>query len=137
MRLLFKERFFSWLDSYDVYNEMGDVVYSVEGQMAWGHCLKIFDGSDNEIGMIKEEIFSFLPKFDIYYGQRHVGTIRKEFSLFSSEYDIDYMGWHVEGNFWEWDYNIIDHNGNVVATISKELFNWTDTYVIEIGRAHV
>ena len=30
MKLLFKERFFSWLDSYDVFDESGNTVYSDE-----------------------------------------------------------------------------------------------------------
>ena len=40
MKLLFKQRFFSWFDSYDIYNEAGDTVYVVKGQLSWGHCLK-------------------------------------------------------------------------------------------------
>ena len=36
MKLLFKQRFFSWFDSYDIFNEAGETVYSVEGQLAWG-----------------------------------------------------------------------------------------------------
>ena len=43
MKLLFKQRFFSWFDSYDIYNEAGETVYTVQGQLAWGHCLKIYD----------------------------------------------------------------------------------------------
>lgn len=39
MRLLFKQRFFSWFDSFDIYDEAGDTVFSVEGRMAWGHKL--------------------------------------------------------------------------------------------------
>ena len=31
MRLYFKQRFFSWFDSYDIYDEAGNVVYTVEG----------------------------------------------------------------------------------------------------------
>ena len=31
MKLLFKQRFFSWFDSYDIYNEAGETVYTVEG----------------------------------------------------------------------------------------------------------
>lgn len=57
MKLLFKQRFFSWFDSYDIYDEEGNTVYTVEGQLAWGHCMKIFDASGNEIGMIQEKIF--------------------------------------------------------------------------------
>ena len=35
----------------------------------------------------------------------------------------------------EWDYTIEDGDGNTVATISKELFHWTDTYVIDVADA--
>ena len=31
MKLLFKQRTFSWLDSYDIYNENGQTVYTVRG----------------------------------------------------------------------------------------------------------
>ena len=29
MKLLFKQRFFSWLDSYDIYDEMGNTVFPI------------------------------------------------------------------------------------------------------------
>ena len=61
MKLLFKQRFFSWLDSYDIYNEAGETVYTVEGRLAWGHKLIIFDAAGREIGMVihtmHEDIF--------------------------------------------------------------------------------
>ena len=30
MKLLFKQRFFSWFDSYDIYDEAGNTVFTVE-----------------------------------------------------------------------------------------------------------
>lgn len=132
MKLIFKERFFSWFDSYDIYSESGETVYVVKGQLAWGHCLKIFDNVGNEIGMVKERILTFLPKFEIYVGENCIGYISKELSFFKPKYDIDYNGWHVEGDFFEWDYNILDTSGKNVATISKQLLNWRDTYVIDV-----
>ena len=33
MRLLFKQRLFSWFDSYDIYNGAGETVYTVKGQL--------------------------------------------------------------------------------------------------------
>ena len=30
MRLLFRQRLFSWFDSYDIYDEAGNTVYTVE-----------------------------------------------------------------------------------------------------------
>ena len=35
MKLLFKQRFFSWFDSYDIYNEAGETVYTVEGKVRY------------------------------------------------------------------------------------------------------
>lgn len=32
----------------------------------------------------------------------------------------------------EWDYMIYDEYHQLVATVSKELFHWTDTYVLDI-----
>lgn len=132
MKLLFKQRFFSWFDSYDIYDESGRTVYVVKGQFSWGHCLKIFDASGREIGTVKERVMSFLPKFEIYIGENHLGTIAKEFSFFRPRYDIDFKGWRVSGNCMEWNYLISDAHGNEVATVSKELFNWTDTYSIDV-----
>jgi len=132
LKLLFKQRFFSWFDSYDIYNESGETVYAVKGQLSWGHCLKIFDTYGNEIGTVKERIFTFLPKFEMYIGENYIGCISKEFSFFKPRFDIDCNGWHVEGDFFAWDYSVIDSNGKAVATVSKELFNWTDTYSIEV-----
>lgn len=34
MKLLFKQRLFSWFDSYDIYDELGNAVYTVRGQLA-------------------------------------------------------------------------------------------------------
>lgn len=104
----------------------------VKGQLSWGHCLKIFDGSGNEIGMVQERIFTLLPKFEMYLGGRYVGCISKEFTFLKPKYNIDCNGWHVEGNFFEWDYEILSVTGMRIAEVSKQLFNWTDTYVIDV-----
>ena len=32
----------------------------------------------------------------------------------------------------EWDYFITDSMGGTVAAVSKQLLNWTDTYVIDV-----
>jgi len=59
---------FSWFDSYDIYNEAGETVYTVKGKMAWGHCLKIYDPYGLEIGTVKERVLTFLPKFEMFPG---------------------------------------------------------------------
>ena len=132
MKLLLKQRFFSWFDSYDIYDERGAVAFTVKGELAWGHCFKIYDAHGLELGTVKQRVLTFLPKFEIYQGNQYVGCIEKEFSFLRPRYNIDFNGWHVEGSFMEWDYSILDRSGREIATVSKELFNWTDTYVIDV-----
>ncbi len=135
MKLLFKQRFFSWFDSYDIYDERGNTVYVVKGQLSWGHCLKIFDGAGREVGMVQERIFTLLPKFEMYLEGTYIGCISKEFTFFKPHYNIDCNGWHVEGDFFEWDYWVLDRENVRVAQVSKQLFNLTDTYVIDVEKS--
>ena len=132
MKLLFKQRFFSWLDSYDIYDEYGNTVYVVKGELSWGHCLKIFDAGGGELGMVKERVLTFLPKFEVYEGAQMIGSICKELTFLKPRYNIDFNGWHIEGEWTEWNYSITDGSGRAVAVISKELFHMTDTYVLDI-----
>lgn len=132
MKLIFKQRFFSWFDSYDIYDEAGNTVFVVKGEFAWGHLLRIYDASGNVVGYIKEKIFTWLHKFEMYIGNRYVGCISKEFTFFKPKFNIDYNGWHVESDWFEWDYTILNSSGQNIAVVSKELWNWTDTYIINI-----
>ena len=99
MKLLFRQRFFSWFDSYDIYDEDGNTMYVVKGQLSWGHCLKIFDASGQELGTVKEKILTWLPKFELYEGSSYVGCISKELPSLKPRYHHDCCGWHAEGSF--------------------------------------
>lgn len=132
MKLLFKQRIFSWFDSYDIYDEQGNTVYSVEGKLGWGHVLHVLDRHGEHIGTVKQVVLTLLPRFEIYLKDRLMGSISRELTLFKPSYDIDFNGWHVEGSFWEWDYSVVDASGREIAQISKELFHLTDTYVIDV-----
>ena len=133
MRLLFKQRFFSWFDSYDIYDEDGNTVYVVKGQLSWGHRLQIYDAWGTPLGTVQERVFTLLPRFELYVGDRQVGMLTKEFTFFRPRFSLDCNGWTVEGNFMEWDYTVMDGPRTVMA-LSKEPWNWTDTYSMDIAR---
>ena len=132
MRLLFKQRLFSWFDSYDIYDDYGNTVFTVKGQLSWGHKLVIYDANNNEVGMVVQKVLTFLPKFELYKHGHHIGNMNKELSIFVPHYDLDYNGWHIDGNILEWDYTMVDSNGIEVASVSKEILHLTDTYVIDV-----
>jgi uncharacterized protein YxjI len=132
VQLLFKQRFFSWFDSYDIYDAQGRTVFTVEGKMSWGHRLHILNADGEHIATVKQRVMTFLPRFELYEGDAYVGCITKEFSFFRPSFSVDCNGWAVDGDFMEWDYQIVDASGAVIATVSKELFHMTDTYVIDV-----
>lgn len=133
MKLLFKQRLFSWFDSYDIYDESGRAVFTVEGKPSWGHKLHILNAQGGHIGTVKQVVLTFLPKFELYVGEQYVGSIHKEFTFFKPRFQVDCNGWQVEGDLWGWDYCIRDGYGRTVAAVSKELFNWTDTYSLDVA----
>ena len=133
MKMLFRQRFFSWFDSYDIYDEDGNTLYVVKGVLSWGHCLKVFDAAGREIAMLKEEVLTFLPRFRIYVGGEFMGMIRKEWTLFKPRFRLDMNDWRVEGDWLEWDYEVLDGD-RLAATVSKQLLRMTDTYVIDVAR---
>lgn len=135
MKLLFKQRFFSWFDSYDIYDERGEVVYTVKGQLSWGHCLKIYDNVGREVGTVKEKVLTFLPKFEIYLGDQYIGCINKELTFIKPKFNIDFNGWSVDGDWLEWDYRIRDAGGSIIAVVAKQVLNWTDTYTIDVDES--
>ena len=68
----------------------------------------------------------------LYRGRKKVNSLLIQPTYRFPRYNIDCKGWHVAGNFLEWDYRILDRQGQCVAVVSKELFRWTDTYVIDV-----
>ena len=86
MKLLFRQRAFSWFDSYDIYDENENTMYVVKGQFSWGHCLKIYDAKEEqELGTVKQEVLTWLPKFELYEGETCIGTLKKELSWFKPD----------------------------------------------------
>lgn len=133
MKLLIKQRLFTWRDSYDVYDESGEARYTVRSELfSMGHQLHVYDRNQKEAGVIHQKLLAFLPAFEIEVDGIRKGTIQKQFSLFKPRYEIDYNGWRVEGDVFGWDYDVYSGAG-VVVHISKELLHWGDTYVIDFG----
>lgn len=133
MKLLIKQRVFSWSDTYDIYDENGNVKYFVKAEiLSLGHRLHVYDAHGNEIGLIKEKLFTLLPVFEIEINGMEKGRIEKKFSLFTPKYEVDYNGWRVEGDFLGWNYDVYA-GCSAIVHITKEILHWGDTYVIDIA----
>lgn len=133
MKLIFKQKVWSLVGKYEIYNEKGDVEYTVQGKFGIPAKFYIYDKNGNEISMVKQKILSLFPTSYICINDEIVGTIKRKFSFFKPKYDIDYKDWEIDGNFFEWDYTVYGNNrSETVAVVKKELFKFTDTYTLNI-----
>ena len=132
MKLMIKQRVFAWGDKFDIYDEFGNVKYFAKGELfSFGHKLHVYDMHDREIGAVHEKVLSFPKQFEIVMNGAVRGYITKQFTLFYQKYDVDFNGWHVDGDFLEWNFDVIS-NGRPIIQIHKEWLAWGDTYVIDI-----
>ncbi len=131
MELCIKQRVFAWGDTYDVYDSAGEARYCVEAELfSFGHQIHVYEKhTGREVGSIHERLFSFLKTFEIVINGQVRGTVQKEFSFLTPRYSVDFCGWDVEGDFFEWDYEVT-HGSRKVMTISRELLTWGDTYTL-------
>ena len=132
MKLLIKQRVFSWTDTYDVYDENGEVKYFVKAEfLSLGHKLHVYDTMDNEVGLVREKLMTLLPVFEIEMDGCLQGRIEQKFTLFKPKYELDLNGWRVEGDFLGWTYDVYSGCSRVIH-ITQEILHWGDTYVIDI-----
>ena len=133
MKLLIKQRIFSWTDSYDVYDENENVKYFVEAKFATlRHQLCVHNRSKKIIGIIHQKMLSFRPAFEIEVSGKILGTVKKKFSLPTPKYEIDYKGWHAEGMDLGLGYYVFS-GSDIVGKIIKEPYHWGDTYVLDFN----
>lgn len=133
MRLYMKQKVFTWGDRFSIYNENGDVIYTVEGEvLTFGKKLHLFDLKENELAYIEQKVFTFLPTYTIYRDGETLAEVVKEFSFFSQKYNVSDLGWTVQGDFFDHDYEVLDRSECVVASVSKEWFTFGDAYEIDI-----
>ena len=133
MKLYIKQKVFSWKDTFYVKDEQGNDRYYVEGELfSLGKKLHIYDMNSNELAFIHQKVMSFLPRFYVYVGGIQVAEIVKEFTLFRNKYRIEGLGWDVDGDFMDHDYEIT-HMGRPIVAISKEWFTWGDSYMLDIA----
>ena len=130
-----KEKFWSWGDEFSITNEAGDLRYLVKGKaFSWGDKLSVTDIDGNELAFINQKLLSLLPRYEILIDGRVFAEVTKEWSWFQKKFKLDVPGpndYEIEGSFWEHEFTF-HRGGRAVATISKKLWAWTDSYGVEV-----
>ncbi len=133
MRQLFiKQKVFSISEKFTVKDHQEKDIYYVEGSfLRLPKTFSILTPKREEVALITKKMFSFLPKFMVEVNGQEILTIKKEFSFFKARYSIDAAGIEVRGNWWDMDFQVLQH-GIVVGEVSKKWFTWGDSYSVQI-----
>jgi uncharacterized protein YxjI len=137
MRYIMKQQLFTLGDRFAVCDETGREVYFVEGEVfSLGNKLSFQDTRGNELLFISQKVLSWGPTYELYRGEQHVGTIQKEvFTFFACTFDIHVDGHgdlEAKGDLSDHEYEVT-RGGTPVAEISKQWFEWSDTYGVDIA----
>ena len=131
-QLYIKQKVFSLSGKFTVKDQQEKDIYYVEGSfMQVPKTFSIMNTARDEVALITKKVFSFLPKFLVEVNGREVLTIKKEFSFFKARYTIDAAGIEVHGNWWDMDFQVLQH-GKIVGEVGKEWFTWGDSYKVQI-----
>lgn len=131
-QLYIKQKVFSLSGKFTVKDQQEKDNYYVEGSfMQIPKTFSIMNTARQEVALITKKVFSFLPKFYVEVNGQEELTIKKEFSFFKPRYTIDAAGIDVQGNWWDMDFQVLQH-GEVIGTVSKEWFTWGDSYKVQV-----
>ena len=132
MKLLIKQKVFSFRDCFSVLDEYGNERYFVKSALfSWGKKLFVTTAEGREVAYIEQQLFTFRPRYAVYAGGHLIGEVVKEFSFFRPHYTVEGANWDVQGDFWAHDYTV-SRDGRVVVSIQKEWFTWGDCYALNI-----
>lgn len=102
MKLLIKQRVFSWTDTYDVYDEYGNPKYFVKGEfLSIGHKIHIYrHDTGEEVGMVREKLMTVMPRFELIAGGRALGVSKNALHCLSPNMRSTIMTGEWKAIFW-------------------------------------
>lgn len=130
-----KNQLLSLKRDFNIKNDDGDAVFQIKNKwLSIGQQFRIIDlEQDKEVAQVKEQILDLTPTVNVFDGNNDkVTEIRKKITLFRDNYSVKSLGWEVKGDILDFDFRIVDENGDRIARIDRKLISIRDTFVIDI-----
>ena len=131
MKLLFEDKIISWLDSFDIFDEIGRKLFRVEARKSGaGKRLKVYASylHNKSVATLKES-FDEAPAVEIKHGTRFVSVVR--YLKTRRFFDLGFINWYAAGNFESGDFSIYDANNRTVAEVEAKSTNQGYSRVID------
>ena len=132
MKLFVKEKLLSMHNRYYIYNENEELSYEIESKaISIGDKTTIYDKNHNVIAYIEQEIFHFMPHYNVYIEGEYKYQIKKKFQLFKNDYELSNL-YKVDGSIFSLNFTIINNYGKEIALVNRKFLSIGDKYQIEI-----
>ncbi len=134
MKYYVKQKVFSLKDQFYVMDQSGKEVYGVKGKfMSLSNKMELLNMNGSQVLNTQKKVLTFLPKYFVYdpHGEllaeikRRIG-LRPKFTIMLGDKELN-----VEGSLFAHSFGIFE-DGNEIASISKKVISWGDSYEIEI-----
>lgn len=123
---------FSLRDRFVIKDENMDDAFIADGKFfSIGKQITLKSMRGEELLLIKEKVLTLLSKFDFFIGNQLVCEMKQEFKFFKKSYNIVSPDWHIEGDIWALNYEILDGR-KTIATIKKKWFSFMDAYEVDV-----
>ena len=133
MKLYLKQKFYSWKDRAWVKDETGADRYFIEGKaLSIGKKLWIMTPQGEQLAYIRQKVPTLMPRFIVEIGGNEVAQIVKKFTFLKPKYEIEGLGWTVQGDFMAHAYTVFEGEREVVR-IHKQWMSWGDSFEVDIA----
>jgi uncharacterized protein YxjI len=135
MRFYIKQKVFSIRDKFRIMDETQRELYTVEGKFfSIQNKLELLNMNGSQVLNASKKVFTLMPKYSIFtphgdlLAQVHRKfALRPKFIVYVNNEELE-----VEGSFFGHSFGVM-RNGQEVASISKKVISWGDTYEINIA----
>ena len=141
MPYVMKQKLWSLGADFTIKDAAGQDRFFVDGRaLSLGDKLSFQDMAGHELAFIRQKLLAWGPTYELERNGQLVAVVKQKlWTLFRNRFtvDVDADGpsptdLEVQGDFWQHEYTFT-RAGQVVATVSKRYFSWTDTYGVDIA----
>lgn len=134
MQLTLKQKFFSLKEHFFITDETGQEQYEVIGALlSLGHRLTIQDMEGSQVGQVRQKLLSLTAKYFLQMGDQEEVELKRHVTLFKDHYTLSLPqgNWEIRGDFINHEYSMTQGE-RTVASVTRKLFSWGDTYLLDI-----
>ncbi|WP_282708841.1 LURP-one-related family protein [Ligilactobacillus sp. Marseille-Q7487] len=105
--------------SITIKDEHGQIAYLITGDRGKQQdVLTVFSIHGEILAQIKQKNFGIFPRFDLYQGNQHVGSLRRYYGIGREILFVKGLNWLILGNIFTFNYKIY-HAKTCLMTISE------------------